>query len=165
MNTFASLYPGGAASNVFVNFITNEESILVWFILVVITIVALWKIFQKAGQAGWKSIIPIYNAVILCRIANLSGWFAILLVVPLVNIVVTVILYIRMAKGFGQSGWFALGLILLSPIFILILAFDKPVFVGPYYGKNLAHGATDGDAEETPAAPAQSIPPSSTIVS
>ena len=33
----------------------------------VLTIIANWRLFSKAGQAGWKSIIPIYNLVILFR--------------------------------------------------------------------------------------------------
>ena len=34
----------------------------------VLTIIARWKIFTKAGEAGWKSIIPIYNNYVLFKI-------------------------------------------------------------------------------------------------
>ena len=40
---------------------------LVWWILLII---ARWKIFAKAGEAGWKSIIPIYADYVQWRI----GW-------------------------------------------------------------------------------------------
>jgi len=40
---------------------------LIWWILL---IVARWKIFTKAGEAGWKSIIPIYSDYVQWRI----GW-------------------------------------------------------------------------------------------
>ena len=37
-------------------------------------VVAQWKIFVKAGEEGWKSIIPIYNVIILYKISGLSPW-------------------------------------------------------------------------------------------
>ena len=36
----------------------------------ILQIVALWKVFEKAGEAGWKSIIPIYNLYILFKITK-----------------------------------------------------------------------------------------------
>lgn len=36
--------------------------------LAVLGIVAMWKIFVKAGEAGWKAIIPFYNTYILFKI-------------------------------------------------------------------------------------------------
>ena len=46
------------------------------FILAVyiLLIVAWWKIFTKAGEAGWKSIIPIYNIYIFASSASTSGF-------------------------------------------------------------------------------------------
>lgn len=38
--------------------------LFVWLVVAVVAIVAMWKIFTKAGEAGWKSIIPIYNIYI-----------------------------------------------------------------------------------------------------
>ena len=40
----------------------------------ILLIVAWWKIFTKAGEAGWKSIIPIYNIYIFCRIIGINFW-------------------------------------------------------------------------------------------
>ena len=42
-----------------------------WLLVVayfVISIIANWKIFTKAGQAGWKTLIPIYNGMVLFKI-------------------------------------------------------------------------------------------------
>lgn len=44
-------------------------------IFFVLTIIANWKIFQKAGEPGWKSIIPIYNVYIMFKIVNMKNWF------------------------------------------------------------------------------------------
>jgi len=48
--------------------------LIVLFILYIIEIIAVWKIFTKAGQPGWKSLIPIYNTYILYKIVGLSFW-------------------------------------------------------------------------------------------
>ncbi len=98
----------------------------------ILTIIANWKLFTKAGEAGWKSIIPIYNMVTLFKIAGLSGWCvlgylaAIIPVIgPLVVLGLTIYLMINLAKAFGKEGGFAVGLILLNTIFIMILAFGS----------------------------------------
>ncbi len=47
-------------------------------IIGILFIVAWWKIFKKAGLAGWKSIIPIYSQYCLFRISGMSGWWILL---------------------------------------------------------------------------------------
>lgn len=42
--------------------------------LMIVQIVALWKIFEKAGEKGWKSIIPIYNLYILFKMTKTKGF-------------------------------------------------------------------------------------------
>ena len=56
-------------------------------VVAVIEIAAIWRIFVKAGQPGWASIVPIYNVVVLLRITGKPTWWVILMLVPLVNIV------------------------------------------------------------------------------
>lgn len=103
---------------------------LIGLILYIILVVANWKIFTKAGKPGWASIIPFYNYYVLFEIAGMSGWMFLLLLVPIVNIVMAIMLYLNLAKAFGQSTGFAIGLILLNPIFSLILGFGSAQYVG-----------------------------------
>ncbi len=91
----------------------------------ILLIIALWKIFNKAGIAGWKSIIPVYNAYCLCKITWGSGWLFLVLLVPFVGFVFSIITQYRLAKAFGKGIGFTIGLILLQPIFLLILAFGN----------------------------------------
>src|SRR6476646_7985367 len=56
-------------------------------VIAVIFIIGMWKTFVKAGQPGWAAIIPIYNAYILTQIAGRPGWWVLLMLIPLVNIV------------------------------------------------------------------------------
>jgi hypothetical protein len=96
--------------------------ILVWCAIVVAIIAAMWIVFTKAGQPGWACLIPIYNGVIMCRIAGKPGWWVLLMMIPLVNIVVAFIVFIAFAKNFGKGTGFALGLIFLGFIFFPMLA-------------------------------------------
>ena len=47
------------------------------FVLVfyVLTVIATWKIFKKAGEPGWKCLIPIYNLYIMYKIVGMKNWF------------------------------------------------------------------------------------------
>jgi hypothetical protein len=98
--------------------------------LAVLQLAALWKIFTKAGEAGWKSLIPIYNMIVLLRIVGRPAWWLLLFLVPLVNIVVFVIVYVDLAKAFGKGIGFALGLLFLSFVFLPILGFGDARYHG-----------------------------------
>ena len=125
--------------------------------MVVISIIANWKIFTKAGREGWKSIIPIYNNWVLFEIAGMNGALSLLLFVPVANVVMMIIMYINLAKVFGKDTGFAVGLILLSFIFILILAFGKDKYLGESYATILAEHK--GAAPASGAAPAAGAAP------
>ena len=126
----------------------------IWWLL---QIIANWNIFTKAGEAGWKSIIPVYSDYISYKIAWQPSYFwlvfvlgiitsvangmadpngtntTILLIVLLIRIILAIIsiLYcIKLSRAFGHGIGFAIGLIFLQPIFMLILGFGND----PYYG-------------------------------
>lgn len=100
--------------------------------LVVLFIVAFWKVFEKAGQPGWAAIIPIYNVYILCKIGGKPGWWVILLCIPLVNVIFAIWLTNMVSKSFGKDEGFTVGLLLLGFIFYPILAFGDAKYIGPY---------------------------------
>lgn len=93
-------------------------------------LVAMWKVFTKAGQPGWGCLIPIYNVYLMLKIAGKPGWWLILFFIPVINIVVQIVMTIDIAKNFGRGGWFAAGLIFLPIIFFPILAFGESVYIG-----------------------------------
>ena len=99
-------------------------------LICVVAIVAVWKIFTKAGKPGWASIIPFYNLYVLFEIAGMNGWLFLLLCLPIVNIVMMIMLYINLAKAFGKGTGFMIGLIFLPNIFTLILAFGSSQYQG-----------------------------------
>ncbi len=91
---------------------------LLMLVLVLVEIVALWKVYTKAGQPGWASIIPIYNVYVWLKVIGRPGWWLLLLLVPVVNIIVYIIMTLDLAKSFGRSALYGIGLLLLSPIFL-----------------------------------------------
>ena len=104
---------------------------LIFAALTILFIVAEWKIYVKAGKPGWAVIIPIYNLIVLLEIVGKPIWWIILMLIPIVNIVVLIIVFHRLSLSFGKGVGFTIGLILLSPIFILILGFGGAQYQGP----------------------------------
>jgi hypothetical protein len=102
----------------------------VYGVLIIAMIAGLWKTFTKAGQPGWASIIPFYNIVVLADICGKPWWWLFLCLIPIVNIVVLIILYLKLAEVFGKGGGFAVGLILLPFIFLPILGFGSARYLG-----------------------------------
>ena len=104
----------------------------IYLALIVLSIAAMWKLFEKAGEAGWKSIIPIYNAYILFKLAGRNGWGILLMLIPIVNIVIWIMVAIDLAKHFGKSTAFGvLGLVLFPFVGYLMLGFGEAKYVGP----------------------------------
>jgi len=93
--------------------------------LVVLMIGSIWKVFTKAGKPGWACIVPIYNVIVLLEIAGKPLWWIILMIIPLVNIVIAILLAIEVAKKFGQSSGFGLGLAFLPFIFYPVLGYGS----------------------------------------
>lgn len=128
-------------------YLQNAGPILLIFY--VLLIVGQWKVFEKAGEAGWKSLIPIYNLFVLWKIAGKSFGRLILTIIvgyliaalcgillkgAGVLIAAIIILAIgidvivetarfcgALSKSFGHGSGFAVGLFFLQPIFLMIL--------------------------------------------
>ena len=104
---------------------------IIYAVVVVVAIIALWRVFAKAGRPGWAAIIPIYNIYTLVKVSGNSGWFTLLYFIPIVNIIIAVIVALGVAKNFGKSGVFGIvGLFLFSIIGYLILGFGSAQYVG-----------------------------------
>jgi hypothetical protein len=99
--------------------------------ILVAIIAGAWKMFEKAGKPGWAAIIPIYNAIVLLEIVGRPIWWIILMLIPCVNIIIAVVVSIDLAKSFGKSELFGIGIWLLGFIFIPILGFGSDRYVGP----------------------------------
>lgn len=104
---------------------------LIGLALAILVLVAWWKVFVKAGKPGWAAIIPLYNTYCMFQISFGNGWLFLLCLVPCVNIVMMIIMYVKLAKAFGKGGGFAVGLIFLPVIFLPMLGFGDADYIGP----------------------------------
>ena len=113
---------------------SERELAAVLLTAVLVTIASFWRIFTKAGEAGWKCLIPIYGAVVLQRIIGRPWWWVVLLAIPFINIVPAILECFDLARVFGRSTGFGFGILLLGPVFVAILAFGSASYVGPEPG-------------------------------
>ncbi|MGN0308947.1 MAG: DUF5684 domain-containing protein [Lachnospiraceae bacterium] len=123
--------------------------IVIGFIIWILTIIARWRIFEKAGEAGWKSIIPFYSDYIMYKFCWDVKFFWITLGISIASmifstmeigflvmlcyialIVITVMMYNKLSISFGQGTAFTVGLVLLNTIFLLILGFGSAQYQG-----------------------------------
>ena len=109
----------------------SPVSTIIGLLIALFLIVAMWKVFTKAGQPGWASIIPIYNLYIWCKIVGRPWWWILLMLIPFVNFIILIILCIDTAKSFGKGAGFGIGLALLGIIFWPILGFGSAQYQGP----------------------------------
>ena len=112
-------------------------AIVISLVIGILQIIGTWKVFTKAGQKGWKCLIPIYNVVILFRISGLSPWiiFGYLAgIIPFIGWIVCLCITIyqcnSLAKAFGKDVGYTIGLLFLPTIFYMILGFGKAEYVG-----------------------------------
>ena len=106
--------------------------LFILFGVALIFIAAGWRLFSKAGQPGWAVLIPFYNLYLYTQIIRRPKWWILLYflgAIPFLGalgvLFLSVIDSIRLAKVFGRSTEFGVGLILLNIVFIAILAFGK----------------------------------------
>ena len=97
--------------------------VIIYLAILVAVIAGMWKAFAKTGAPGWGAIIPIYNLYLMTKMADKPAWWIVLMLIPIVNLVVLIIIALQIAKGFGKSDGFGIGLALLAPIFWCILGF------------------------------------------
>ena len=128
--------------------------IIVWLVAMLIAlavsiigIVGQWKAFKKAGKGGWEALVPVYNTVVCCQITGVNPWWVLIYfvgsivlgIIPVIgslasvalSIYFLVLLNVSVAKSFGKSDSFAVGLIFLQPFFWFILGGKNAQYIGP----------------------------------
>ena len=104
---------------------------LVMLAIAVISVIGMWKVYEKAGKPGWAAIIPFYNYFVLVEIVGRPIWWFFLLFIPGVNAVIYLILLWDLTRSFGKDIGFFFGLAFLSAIFFPILGFGSARYLGP----------------------------------
>ena len=133
---------GGVVAGVF---IFLAIIVIICLAVAILQIIGQWKLLSKAGKPGWGALIPFYNQYLLCDAVGVSPWWvlitflsALLTFIPVIgsllsiaiSICFMIILNVSVARSFGKEDSYAVGLILLQPIFYFILGLK-----GEYVGK------------------------------
>jgi len=113
------------------NLLGGGISVVMAMLVMAVMIASMWKVFVKAGQPGWAAVVPVYNFVVLLKIVGKPLWWIALFFVPLANFVVMILVAIELAKNFGKSTGFGIGLAFLGFIFYPILGFGGAQYLGP----------------------------------
>ena len=98
--------------------------LIIYLAILFAVIGGTWKIFEKAGKPGWASIVPVYNIIVMLEIVDRPLWWIILPIVP------AIVIPLELAKRFGKSTGFGVGLLLLPIIFVPMLGFGDAEFLG-----------------------------------
>src|SRR4029077_182321 len=99
-------------------------------VVLVVEGLILMGIFKKANQpVGW-AFVPIANILFVLKIVGRPWWWIFLFLIPCLGFIIGIIVWYDLAKSFGYGIAFTLGLIFLSPIFLLILSYGG----APYRG-------------------------------
>ncbi|MEM1321387.1 MAG: S26 family signal peptidase [Bacteroidota bacterium] len=78
-------------------------SVLIFLIISYILLsISLYKVFEKAGVESWKALVPFYNLVVCCEIIGRPQWWALLLLVPIVNIFIYVGICVDVVRSFNR---------------------------------------------------------------
>ena len=94
----------------------------------VFCIIGEWKMLEKAGEHGWAVLIPFYGLYVMSKVAFGNGWFMLLQFIPCVGIIVNFAQFYKIGKRFGKGTAFNIGLIFLTPVFMMILGFDDSTY-------------------------------------
>lgn len=123
-------------------------------ILVVLRIIGMWNIFKKAGEKGWKAIIPFYNTYTLYKVSWSPMWFWITFLASLIGggllsfatvticvilgalieffvFVATLVMIYRLCLSFGWGVGKYILTLLFGSIMFMVMGFDKSVYSGP----------------------------------
>ncbi len=106
--------------------------IVIGIALVILMIAAMWKVFEKAGEEGWKCIIPIYSNIVLLRIVGKPWWWLLLSIIPYIGIVWGVWQLNMLSKSFGKDEGYTVGIVFLPFIFLPMLGFGNAQYLGPF---------------------------------
>ena len=98
---------------------------IIYLLIVVLLLVSMWKVYEKAGRQGWEGIIPIYNLYVMLQIINRPWWWLLIMIfVPIANIIFSIIALKEFLEKFGKG----IATIFFPYITFPILAFGDDQF-------------------------------------
>lgn len=85
-------------------------------------------------ESSWMAWVPILNLLLMCRVASRPGWWLVLMLIPLVNIVILLIVWMGIAEARGFASWW--GILMIVPF----VNFIVPGYLAFAEGHGISHG-------------------------
>lgn len=121
-----------------VAFVTDPRTITTALIIVgillfigLLTVVSKWRLYSQAGFPGWACMVPFYGDYVLVRLAGFSGWYFPITLVPSLDPYSFLVVQIFIARAYGRSVLFGLGLYALPFIFYPVLWLSGSKYLFP----------------------------------
>lgn len=90
--------------------------------LYIIFAIPLYVIGQKTGQDNpWFAFVPILNIILMLQIADKDLWWILLLLIPCVNVIIMVMVWMAIADAMEKPEW--LGVLMLIPVVNIVIPF------------------------------------------
>lgn len=133
--------------------------VIIFFVLILPCVIGLWGIFKKAGEDGWKSLIPVYNLLVLLKIVGKPWWWIFLVTINYIFMLAWSVVdgnfysseyqvlnficsatcltfliwtFNMLSKSFGKDEGYTVGFVFIPFIMLPILGYNKSRYLGPY---------------------------------
>jgi hypothetical protein len=102
------------------------EYFWIWAFFTISILFGWILVFPKAGHSRWAALVPGYNIyVLVVGVAGLSKLWFVLVLIPGVQIIAAILVNVEVARRFGRSDAFGLGLALLGFVFYPLLGLSN----------------------------------------
>ena len=117
--------------------------VIITIIFLIFSLAGLWKIFEKAGEDGWKAVVPFLNFYIWLKIIKKPLWWYIFILTPFINVFVILLMVVEVLKCFGKESIGAQALGVIFPfLYIPYLGFAQAeIYVDPDQREKVKKGA------------------------
>ena len=137
-STYAVTEQEAAAVGGIMGFVLASLAVIsvIAIIYAVLTIIARWKVFTKAGEAGWKSIIPIYSDYVEWKLSwNNITMFWVMLGLTVVGAILNSMGASSASADGGMNFMSIIGLIALIAATVIALIQKYKLFLS--FGKSI----------------------------
>ena len=119
--------------------------VIAMLVFYVLTVIAGWKIFEKAGEKGWKALIPIYNLYIMYKIVGMTGWFwATIIVAVIASVIMTANsapnVYVATTDEILAYNFFASPLVIIALVAEIVVTAVASILYSWRLSKVFGHG-------------------------
>ncbi|HEV2355787.1 MAG TPA: S26 family signal peptidase [Puia sp.] len=106
---------------------------LISLLLVVLPSFGSYLLFKKAGQPGWKALVPVYNTFLMLKLAGRPLYWFYLQFIPVLGWFITLAVLVEFTKVFGKFNfWLHAITVLTLGLFLIYFGTDpKTKYIGP----------------------------------